>query len=100
MNPIQSLHDLRHEVPDEAAARALFERLVWPSGPHCPCCVSAVYTPWLAEARSSCSIDRWFAEAWGSSFAAKSAAFVGLAAQERRAAGSGVGPDRAPELAG
>jgi transposase-like protein len=44
MAPIRSLADLRRELPDEAAARALLERLVWPSGPHCPGCSSL--RPW------------------------------------------------------
>jgi len=53
MNPIRSIHDLRREVPDEAAARALFERLVWPSGPHCPCCGSLKVWRFRAEGRRS-----------------------------------------------
>ena len=38
---INSLEWLEWKFPTEESARRLFERLVWPNGPHCPHCGSA-----------------------------------------------------------
>lgn len=35
-----SLEEFRREISDEASARRLLERLVWPQGPYCPRCGS------------------------------------------------------------
>ena len=46
--PLQAFHAL---FPDEAAARAWFEKARWPDGPVCPKCASVDASLWMANVR-------------------------------------------------
>jgi transposase-like protein len=48
-----SLDQLRRRFPDEARARGELERLIWPSGPHCPACGGMQVWRFRAEGRRS-----------------------------------------------